>query len=81
MNAANPAIAQYAANGVSFFVLKYFVRKRTDKNAAIAAAIAPTKIGPITSAWNEDASSGSLRTAAAKIIGVAIRNEKRAAFS
>ena len=62
------------------FVLKYLVRKRTEKYAAVAELKAPTTAG-ITNSALSNASSGNLSNDAAKIMGVAKRKEKRAASS
>src|ERR1017187_4977072 len=76
-----PIATQYAANGVSVFVLKYCARNFAEKYAAMAAAAAPT--AAVASAWAlpEARSGGSSRSAAAPMIGVASRNENRKASS
>ena len=66
---------------MSVLVLKYLVRNFTDKYEAIAAQLAPSRAASIACASFEASSSGSLRAAAAAIIGVAKRNEKRSASS
>ena len=72
---------QYAANGRSVLFSKYFVRNLTEKNAPVPEAIAPTIMGPVWLARFAVTRSGSLRTAAANITGVASKKEKRAEFS
>ena len=72
---------QYSANGASFFVSKYFVRKRMERYAAAPADMDPAMIGPILLLFPDIRSSGNFKAAAAKMIGVAKRNEKHAALS
>jgi len=72
---------QYIANGVSVFVLKYFVKNRTEKYAAIPEAKNPAQIGKKSVVAFAVKSSGSFSADAAKIMGVASKKEKRAASS
>ena len=76
-----PKSRQYIANGVSVLVLKYLVKNFTDRYDAIAAQAAPSRAASIVGASVEASSTGNLKMAAAAIIGVAKRKEKRSASS
>lgn len=77
----NPKNKQYKANGVSVLVLKYLVKNLTETYEAVAAQVAPSSAVSIAGASLEAKSIGSLRAAAAPIIGVARRNENLSASS
>src|SRR5579871_2624742 len=76
-----PTTTQYQPNGRRSLDLKYRVRKATDRYAATPAAIPPATAWTSTTwAWGAK-SLGISSSAAAKITGVARRNENRAACS
>ena len=76
-----PKAKQYTAKGLSVLVLKYRVKKITDRYDPTAAHRAPTSAVWISLTSLEANNIGNLIAAAAAMIGVAKRKENRSASS